>query len=213
MPKDTRRARETALHRREILQAAKRLFAQKGFAATTIEEIAQQADLSKGAMYGHFDSKEDLFLSLIHEKNDELEHRIQEVAERPDDPLTRIRALIETQLGFFEDDKEFFQILASEHPRLEAATQSRLRDQMKDRYLRWSDLVGRVMAAGVSSGLLRDLDPRFLVAGLWGLIHAFTAQWILTSCPSSLASAAPVIESLFLDGARKSSEGAGEMTP
>ena len=51
--------------RREVLNAAKRLFFQKGFIHTSIEEIAQEARVSKGTIYLHFQSKDELYLSLM----------------------------------------------------------------------------------------------------------------------------------------------------
>ncbi|MEW6753017.1 MAG: helix-turn-helix domain-containing protein [Candidatus Latescibacterota bacterium] len=66
-PEETlsRREREKAAHRREILQAAMRVFARKGFAAATIDEIAQEAEFSKGTVYLHFASKEDLLSTIL----------------------------------------------------------------------------------------------------------------------------------------------------
>lgn len=61
----TRREREKAAHRSEILQAAVKVFARKGFAAATIEEIAQEAEFSKGAVYLHFASKEELLSTVL----------------------------------------------------------------------------------------------------------------------------------------------------
>jgi AcrR family transcriptional regulator len=59
--------RETskAMTRERILGEAKRLFRERGYAATSLEQIAEAADVTKGAIYGHFSSKEDLLLSSI----------------------------------------------------------------------------------------------------------------------------------------------------
>ena len=201
MAAETRRERQKTMNRREILEAAKRVFAQKGFAATTIDEIAQEAEFSKGAMYGYFEGKEDLFFSLIQEKMDDIEERLREVVESSDDPETKIRDLIETHLTFFEEDRDFFQIIASEQPRLGAETESRLRENMKERCVRSLDLIEKVMLVGVSAGVLKEIEPRFLATGLVGIIHAFTANWILIGGKEPLTDMKPVILELFLNGA------------
>ena len=201
MAAETRRERQKTMNRREILEAAKRVFAQKGFAATTIDEIAQEAEFSKGAMYGYFEGKEDLFFSLIQEKMDDIEERLREVVESSDDPETKIRDLIETHLTFFEEDRDFFQIIASEQPRLGAETESRLRENMKERCVRSLDLIEQVMLVGVSAGTLKEIEPRFLATGLVGIIHAFTANWILIGGKEPLTDMKPVILELFLNGA------------
>ena len=63
----TRVTRETskAMTRQRLLTEAQRLFRERGYAATSLEQIAEAADVTKGAIYGHFSSKEDLLLSAI----------------------------------------------------------------------------------------------------------------------------------------------------
>ena len=62
-----RREREKALHRQEIMDAAIKVFAEKGFHAATLEEIAQEAEFSKGALYLYFSNKEDLMYSILYD--------------------------------------------------------------------------------------------------------------------------------------------------
>ncbi len=54
--------------RKIIMETAVKLFAEKGFKDTSISKIANEADVGKGTIYWHFDSKEDLFFSIIKEK-------------------------------------------------------------------------------------------------------------------------------------------------
>src|SRR6202451_2711854 len=67
---DDRMARVTretskARTRERVLAEAQRLFRERGYAATSLEQIAEAAEVTKGAIYGHFSSKEDLLLSAI----------------------------------------------------------------------------------------------------------------------------------------------------
>ncbi len=59
------RATSKAQTRQRLLDEAERLFRERGYAATSLEQIAEAADVTKGAIYGHFSSKEDLLLSTI----------------------------------------------------------------------------------------------------------------------------------------------------
>ena len=59
------RAASKARTRERLIGEAKRLFRERGYAATSLEQIAEAADVTKGAIYGHFSSKEDLLLSAI----------------------------------------------------------------------------------------------------------------------------------------------------
>jgi TetR/AcrR family acrAB operon transcriptional repressor len=53
------------MRREQLLASARKLFVKKGFRATTTDEIARNAKLTKGALYFHFKSKEDIFLELV----------------------------------------------------------------------------------------------------------------------------------------------------
>ena len=63
--KITRKEREFIAHRGEILSAAEKVFAVKGFFPTTMSEIAEIAEFGTGTLYKYFKSKEDLYFSLI----------------------------------------------------------------------------------------------------------------------------------------------------
>jgi len=61
----SRREREKAAHKREIMEAAVRVFARRGFSSATLDEIAQEAEFSKGAIYLYFSNKEDLLSTIL----------------------------------------------------------------------------------------------------------------------------------------------------
>jgi AcrR family transcriptional regulator len=64
------REESKARTRKELLRAANRLFVRNGFVATSLADIAEEAGLTKGAVYSNFESKEDLFLALLHETDE-----------------------------------------------------------------------------------------------------------------------------------------------
>ena len=74
-PRKQRLTREEskARTRSELLRAASRLFLRKGYVATSLSDIAEEAALTKGAVYSNFDSKEDLFLALLQEYSNPVE--------------------------------------------------------------------------------------------------------------------------------------------
>lgn len=64
-----------------ILEAARTLFTEKQYADVTLKEIAAAADVTKGALYHHFASKEDLYMSMMHHYLDEIKESTQDNAE------------------------------------------------------------------------------------------------------------------------------------
>ena len=61
----SRRERQKAQHRKEIMDAAIKVFAEKGYHEATLDEISQEAEFSKGALYLYFSNKEDILFSIL----------------------------------------------------------------------------------------------------------------------------------------------------
>jgi AcrR family transcriptional regulator len=93
--------------RREVLNAAKRLFFQKGFIHTSIEEIAREARISKGTIYLHFQSKDELYLSLMVPALQELGRLFKNLeGDLSAGRLSDGKAVV---LGFFEIFKDIYE--------------------------------------------------------------------------------------------------------
>ncbi|MDQ7053892.1 MAG: TetR/AcrR family transcriptional regulator [candidate division KSB1 bacterium] len=77
-----RKEREKLLRRQAILDAASRIFAQKGFERATLDEIAEAAEFGKGTIYNYFSSKEELFFTLLEEGRQYFQELIQQALNR-----------------------------------------------------------------------------------------------------------------------------------
>jgi AcrR family transcriptional regulator len=82
--------------RRQLLDVARRLFAEQGFAGTATEEVVRQAGVTRGALYYHFRDKRDLFRAVVEDLLKEPVERLDEGA-RPD-PWWRLRAALQAYL-------------------------------------------------------------------------------------------------------------------
>lgn len=80
----TRRAAQGASTRAALVDAARRLFAERGFASTSLDEIVADANVTKGALYHHFQGKEDLFAAVYEEVQREVSDRVVAEFLRPD---------------------------------------------------------------------------------------------------------------------------------
>ena len=107
MKAKTLQAEKKEWTRREVLNAAKRLFFQKGFIHTSIEEIAQEARVSKGTIYLHFQSKDELYLSLMVPALQELGRLFKNLeGDLSAGRLSDGKAVV---LGFFEIFKDIYE--------------------------------------------------------------------------------------------------------
>lgn len=97
-----------------IINRALSLFASKGFASTSVADIAREAGVSKGLMYNYFPSKEKLLLAIIGQALAELGQTMEKAVEI-EDPAKRLEALVRSTFGAAKKDTErwrLFQILS-----------------------------------------------------------------------------------------------------
>jgi len=83
-------------NRKDILAAAEELFHRFGYRKTTVAEIAQAAGIAKGAIYLHFPSKEEMFLSIVGRRLEGLSTRLEKLVARPGPPRERIVEALES---------------------------------------------------------------------------------------------------------------------
>lgn len=88
----TRKAEQAEATRSALIQAARELFAQRGYASVGTEEIVQRARVTRGALYHHFAGKEDLFRAVYEELERELVERIAAQAVSAQDPFEALKA-------------------------------------------------------------------------------------------------------------------------
>jgi AcrR family transcriptional regulator len=96
-PRRTQAERSTAT-RAALLASARALFAAKGYAGAGREEIVEAAGLTRGALYHHFASKEDLFRAVYEELEDDVMHRVMTAAVTTTDPVGQLRRGIDAYL-------------------------------------------------------------------------------------------------------------------
>jgi len=104
---------QKAARRRQILLAAKKVFADRGFQSTTMSDVASVAGMSYGAVYWYFSSKEELFHALMDLEDVALRARIaQAVGDQADqEPRESLRRAISATFKFFEEDKAAVKLL------------------------------------------------------------------------------------------------------
>lgn len=111
----TRRERLAAERRTRILEAAARIFAERGFHRTTTKDIAEVADVAEGTIYNYFGTKDDLLLALLDQMDEERRH--QELYDRADQEDLRT-ALENHMRESLVDREQYFTLLEALLPEL-----------------------------------------------------------------------------------------------
>ncbi len=94
MPEDQTNDSSKTSTRERILDAALNIFSSKGYHDTRLDEIVDEAHVSKGSIYFHFPNKEKLFLALVDQFSDLLERRVVEAIQQEQQGMDRIRAAL-----------------------------------------------------------------------------------------------------------------------
>lgn len=164
----TRTERRKARTAGAILDAAERLFRERGYQASTIEAIAAEADVAIGSIYLHFKGKEDLYLALVERVLDANERYLADAYARHAEPLDQIVAAGEAYLRFHVDHPLAFRLIAlrdvgqSTDERVEAARR-RIAERL-DAMVR--DLAGAIERA-IEAGEVREVHPFRAATFMW----------------------------------------------
>jgi AcrR family transcriptional regulator len=154
-----RREREHLAHREDILRAAEKVFAAKGFFQTTMSEIAQAAEFGTGTLYKYFKSKEDLYFTLIDEKTDKINRLVRDELSRKNSAIERIKNVLILELEFIERNRDFFRIYTSEGSRFEWSIKDDCGKKVHDKMVDYIHLLAQVLKQGMKVGELKPMDP------------------------------------------------------
>jgi AcrR family transcriptional regulator len=97
-----------------IPEAARKVFAQKGYSAATVEDIAAAAGLAKGTVYLYYESKRDIYFAALKSGIEEMYSALSAKLQSASTPEEKLRTLIAVKLTYFEDNRDFFKIYYSE---------------------------------------------------------------------------------------------------
>jgi AcrR family transcriptional regulator len=100
--------------REQILTAATRIFAQRGYPATDLQVVADAIHAGKGTLYRYFPTKEALFLAAIERGILRLSRQVQATASRVEEPLARIACAIGAYLDYFSRNPDMLELMAQE---------------------------------------------------------------------------------------------------
>lgn len=129
MKEPTQRSRQKAQRRQQLLTAASRLFAERGFRAVSIEDLASEAGVSGPALYRHFDSKEAILADLLIDVSEQLLREGTQRAANAMSPSDALRSLIAFHTDFALRDRDLIRIQDHDFANLatgDAKTVSRL---------------------------------------------------------------------------------------
>jgi TetR/AcrR family transcriptional regulator, fatty acid metabolism regulator protein len=168
----------SASRRQELLAAAVRVFARKGYHTCRVSDIADEAGVSHGLVYHYFASKDEVLETIFRDNWSPIAAAIEGIAAADDDPGDQIRKVAAVVLHSWRRDQDTVRVLVREISR------SPVLQQQIGEFQRAFDALEAIIARGQQSGAFdAALDPRFATYALWGTLDEILTGWVLGRLP------------------------------
>jgi TetR/AcrR family transcriptional regulator len=169
-----RKEREKEHRREEILNAAQRVFFEKGLQTATMDEIAEAAELSKGTLYLYYKSKEDLYLGVMIRGFDILYNMLAEATSTDEPTIEKIKNLGDTYYRYFKEHRSFFRMFYFfQNPLSHTQVSQEMMGLCQTGNQRVWKLVIDLLQQGINEGDIRpEIDPAECAVILWSNSNA-----------------------------------------
>jgi TetR/AcrR family fatty acid metabolism transcriptional regulator len=165
--------------RQQLLGAAVRVFARKGFHASRVGDIAEEAGVAHGLLYHYFKSKDQVLEAVFHENWSILIARIESVEETDEPAADQIRHIAAIVLRTWLHLPDVVRVVIQEFGR-----SPELGERIGELTLP-IDALQRVIARGIERGEFRkEIDPAFAATVVYGSIDELLTAWVLGRLPS-----------------------------
>ena len=181
----------------QIIHAAVRVFARKGYYNSRVADIAREAGIAAGTIYLYFKTKDDILVTLFREKMAEFVDALRKAIAGEPDAASKVRRLVSLHFRILE-----------ENPDLAAVVQVELRQGQK--FFRGASgqeigayfaLIGSVLEEGVAEGRFRsDLPVKVATKMLFGAMDQMATSWVLGKRGYQLVDTADDVAEIFLRG-------------
>jgi TetR/AcrR family transcriptional regulator, fatty acid metabolism regulator protein len=188
--------------RRQLLDAAVRVFARKGYHASRVGDIAEEAGVAHGLLYHYFESKDQVLEAVFHENWSLLVARIESVEETDEPAADQLRHISAIVLRTWLHLPDVVRVVIQEFGR-----SPELAERIGELTLP-IDALERVIRRGIENGEFRkDIDPIFAATVVYGSIDELLTGWVLGRLPSAeedVAKAEQTLIELILVGLQDS---------
>ncbi len=154
-----RKEREKLLRRQEIIDAAVKIFAKKGYKATTLDEIAVESEFGKGTIYNYFSSKEELYKEIITSILKRNKKAVTQADKQTNSLSEFLFTVIKQHINFCINNREAFLLLIFtefHHPK---STSTEISKIMDDNHKLMTEFFVSKAKTAIDNKEIRELDP------------------------------------------------------
>jgi TetR/AcrR family transcriptional regulator, fatty acid metabolism regulator protein len=181
----------------QIIEAAVRIFARKGYYNSRVSDIAREAGLAAGTIYLYFKTKDDILVTLFREKMAHFVASLRKAIAAEPDAVAKIRRLVQLHFEMLEGDPELAEVVQVELRQ----GQKFFRGASAHEISSYFALIGSVLEEGVAQGQVRpELPIKVATKALFGAMDQMTTSWVLGKRAYRLADTAETVADIFLRG-------------
>jgi TetR/AcrR family transcriptional regulator, fatty acid metabolism regulator protein len=166
--------------RRQILDAAVRVFARQGFHGCRVSDIADEAGVAYGLVYHYFRSKDEVLNLLFLERWNVLLEAISEVDRRDIPPREKLHAIASFIVESYRHDPDLMKVIIVEVTRAANSFGARHLAKIREAYSLIADIVAHAQAEG---RFRADVTPIFAAMAFYGAIEQVLTGWIFSVLP------------------------------
>lgn len=185
-----------------LLDAALAVFSRKGYADTRLEDVAQEAGVTRGAIYHHFGGKVELYRALVEERFSRANRIWEEASQQDGTPLQLLRRMMVRSLRYLEQDEDYRAV--QELVIFKTGNLTELAESMAMKQEGTRQLVAyftQLIEQGKDAGEIRpDVVPGDAALAAIGLLNGISLIWLLDPDQFSLAEKAESIVDSHLKG-------------
>ena len=186
--------------RKAVIDAAVRLFSEKGFATTSVQEIVEGAEVTKGAFYHHFSSKEDVLLQIRDEIAREMLQNAQNAVDTFKSPKDQLKNYILQGVKSVVEQRAYVAINFQEFHSFSEKGRAAIKHNNKQQ----ETIIRGIIDRGKQAGCFRqELDSRFLTATIPAMI-TWVYRWYNPSGRLSVTELSSMVCELVLNGVMES---------
>jgi TetR/AcrR family transcriptional regulator, fatty acid metabolism regulator protein len=188
----------------QIIEAAVRVFARKGYYNSRVSDIAREAGIAAGTIYLYFKTKDDILVTLFRDKMAEFVGSLRKAIADESDAIAKVRRLVALHFRMLEGNPELAEVVQVELRQ----GQKFFRGASSQEIGAYFGLIGSVLEEGVAQGRFRqDLPVKIATKMLFGAMDQMATSWVLGKRSYQLTETAPAVAEIFLQGVAVSPEG------
>ena len=181
--------------RKDILEAAARIFSEKGYHATSMQDIAESVNLQKASLYYHFTGKQEILFAILDHALDLINNRLEQVLAQPLSTDEKLRLAMVSYLQTIAENHNLSAVLLLELRSLDPELKTRHASRREKFERLWMDLI----IEGNQAGIFNGVDPSLTGRAILGVMN-WTVTWYRSDGPRSATDIANLFADLLLNG-------------